>query len=105
MIVEFHCECPNCGGTTVYPREMKYPGENPQVHVPFTLEGNSFKCAGCDIVWEISVALLNVSEYFPEADSDMPNIEGRLPSGNIDFQTKKKPPRHLSLATLEPEKK
>lgn len=74
-VVEVHCQCQACGGITVFPREMRYKGERPQVHIPFSVDQGAWKCGGCGVVWGFELEIYNATELGAE-DSDMPRIEG-----------------------------
>ena len=83
MIVEFHCKCEHCGGVSVFPRDMKYPGPIPQIHIPFSINANSWKCKGCGVVWGVEMEITNMTEAMDDEDleRDMPTIEGRSKLG------------------------
>lgn len=85
MIVDFHCECQECGAVTVFERDMRYPGERPQIHIPFSVADNSWKCAKCGIVWHVECELVNmtVETGDDELEGDMPSVEGRGSIGKV----------------------
>lgn len=83
MIVDFHCECPDCEAITVFERDMRYPGDRPQIHIPFSVADNSWKCGNCGIVWHVECELVNMTAETDDADleGDMPVIEGSAHTG------------------------
>ncbi len=83
MKVEFHCQCPDCGGVSVFERDMRYAGNVPQIHIPFSVAENEWKCKGCGIVWHAEVSLHNMTEECEAEDGDMPLIEGMSDLGKI----------------------
>lgn len=83
MKVQFHCECPECSGISVFDRDMRYPGDVPQIHLPFSVADSSWKCKGCGIVWAIEVELTNLTHECEAEDGDMPLIEGMSHLGKI----------------------
>lgn len=84
MKIQYHCQCQSCGGISVFEREAKYPGDLPQVHIPFSLSDNSFKCAGCGIVWAVEIELINLTkEYGPDIEGEMPKVEGVSSIGRV----------------------
>lgn len=82
-IVEFHCECQECGGITVFARDMKYAGDRPQVHLPFSVDEGSWKCGGCGIVWGFELQVYNATKEFGAEEGDMPLVEGRADIGRM----------------------
>ena len=86
-VLEFHCQCPECNGITVFPREMRYPGNGTQVHIPFSVDQGSWKCGGCGVVWGFDISLTNLSKEYDETEGDIPKIEwssnfGRVKAGH-----------------------
>lgn len=85
MKVEFHCECQECEAISVFERDMRYPGNVPQIHLPFSVQDNSWKCKACGIVWHLEVECVNMSAEMEDEDleGDMPLVEGVVNIGRV----------------------
>ena len=83
MKIQYHCQCPECNGITVCERDAKWPGELPQVHIPFSVQENSWKCKGCGIVWGLEVELTNLTKEWDAEKGDMPILEGSGDVGRV----------------------
>ena len=77
MIIEYHCECNECGAISVFPRETRYTGERPQVHLPHSVAENTWQCGKCKTVWALEIEVRNITKEFgDDVKGDMPKIEG-----------------------------
>ena len=79
MKIQYHCECPECKGTSVFERDARWSEKVPIVIIPFSVIDNSWKCKGCGTVWATEIQLHNMTEIFGEEyDGNMPKAEGQL---------------------------
>lgn len=77
-IIDFNCECQECGKITSFPRQMHYYGNNAQIFIPFSVVDLCWKCEHCGIVWQHEMTAINATKEFEATEGDMPLIEGSV---------------------------